>query len=731
MTIKDFDFKQFFLEKGERIGLGVCAAFMALLLVGGVIKAVTAGSPSKTAGVVKTKAEGAKQRIDLSRPDPSDFEKDKKELAAQIIFDPIDPDAVRPANDLFVSTSVEDKKRRAPEVLAPVDFTAQVVYAPVRSVILAQSQKNKQIAVLIDKSFGTAGGIPSLNRRAGGKFGQGGGFGAPPPGMGAPPGMGMPGMGGGAPGMGMPGMGRPGGMGSPPPGSDGGGVGGGFSGPGGVDSGTRVYNVEYLDLDKLESRNDIKLAEIVVPTHLVIVTGAFPFKAQWDEFRRAMKKRTLAEVTEMNQNGSAPFDFVGFDVQRRVTAPGGKAGEWEDYTKLRTQYIQYVFQRTPLVDEPEDPKLQNVTFPGLAGWRPPLRDQEYPEVKLKKIEDTLEALAKAGKDAIPVAARPKNKFEGGGGEFNPDNPNVGGADKDAPATKQPTAKPGDKPAEEVADSDSSLPEYALARFIDVSVEPGKTYEYRVKVRMANPNYGKNKEVAYASLAKDKEIKAKEWAPAGKPITIPVAGDNRFYLVDEKPEKGVTLHSATPANRDRVAMQLHRWVASEYPNPEVATRQEAFGKWSILDRELFRRGEYIQRRGVLSEVPYWITNIDNWALAKDPANKTGGRKIPLMFGTQTPTSTTSALLVDFEGGKSQTLVLPGRNPVVDESPAQALVLLPDGRLIARNSQPDTENEERKARVEEWRKFVKEVKSGRRNQPERGGLLGGGMPRGDGK
>ena len=36
----------------------------------------------------------------------------------------------------------------------------------------------------------------------------------------------------------------------------------------------------------------------------------------------------------------------------------------------------------------------------------------------------------------------------------------------------------------------ALPDYCLLRFPDFTVAPGQTYEYRVRVRMANPNYGK-------------------------------------------------------------------------------------------------------------------------------------------------------------------------------------------------------------------------------------------------
>src|SRR5207244_2008491 len=36
--------------------------------------------------------------------------------------------------------------------------------------------------------------------------------------------------------------------------------------------------------------------------------------------------------------------------------------------------------------------------------------------------------------------------------------------------------------------EKELPDHCLVRVVDVDVHPGHTYEYRLKVRMANPNY---------------------------------------------------------------------------------------------------------------------------------------------------------------------------------------------------------------------------------------------------
>src|SRR5207248_6521101 len=59
---------------------------------------------------------------------------------------------------------------------------------------------------------------------------------------------------------------------------------------------------------------------------------------------------------------------------------------------------------------------------------------------------------------------------------------------------------------------------ALVRFIDPDVVPGKTYQYYVKVFLANPNYKKKADVAFTQLADIPYLESKiEVTPT---ITIP-------------------------------------------------------------------------------------------------------------------------------------------------------------------------------------------------------------------
>src|SRR5439155_18858428 len=129
--LKDFDFKQFMIEKGERVGLGVAGAVMALLLVFGFVKLLSGGTASGTKAAIDEKKTRAKSKIDTSTPPPADAEKDAKELMVQVNFESLDPDDFRPPYPLLMPSSVEDTKRRSPQILVPTEVQVDLVLAPV------------------------------------------------------------------------------------------------------------------------------------------------------------------------------------------------------------------------------------------------------------------------------------------------------------------------------------------------------------------------------------------------------------------------------------------------------------------------------------------------------------------------------------------------------------------------------------------------------------------------
>ena len=131
----------------------------------------------------------------------------------------------------------------------------------------------------------------------------------------------------------------------------------------------------------------------------------------------------------------------------------------------------------------------------------------------------------------------------------------------------------------------ALPDYCPIRFLDVTIEPAKTYEYRVQVRMANPNYGKKTRVEKESLAEPKELLG-PWTRV--PGTATMAPDMLYYAVDAK-----RLDPKFPGRapeRDEVALQVHRWFGMYEFTRGTKTDYFGVGACVIAERVLARRGE---------------------------------------------------------------------------------------------------------------------------------------------
>lgn len=268
----------------------------------------------------------------------------------------------------------------------------------------------------------------------------------------------------------------------------------------------------------------------------------------------------------------------------------------------------------------------------------------------------------------------------------------------------PMPKPGGMAPETGAGD--QFPEKKLIRFIDVDVQPGKTYVYSIQVRMYNPNFGNTARVQYAQLATIKELLSR-WATT-PPITV--TPEFQYYVVDEKAldaakfktrvTRGIDDKDAGP---DKVAIQIHTWVES-FLNANKARRDG--GDWGIAERLLLSRGEWIGRRDVEVLFPEWNVLTEAFEVGAPPPadpkkkepKKTGKTGVFLNFMPRLP----APLVVDFQGGKQSN----------EESAVELLVLTPDGRLELRNSRQDTDKDsprgrERQERHDRWVRRITEL------------------------
>jgi hypothetical protein len=560
---------------------------------------------------------------------------------------------------------------------------------------------------------------------------------------------------------------------------------------------------------------------------MVVVSGAFPYSAEVEKYRKALRLETMEDVFAQ---GLAPT-FAGLNVQRRkIAVENGKdvPGEWEA-VYVADPFTGQVKAREPIerlmvtavYDEREADKYYDVIFGSAATPLPLLSSKaEYPEITLKGIakrqgpapafDQKFEMSKKgmiggggkgAGRGAampplppVPLGPGAMGQGPGAGGNpslfpkqsaqprqtvakdaselpsplqerllgkfnfFSPDgvpafDPDQVAEDQPAPGGEMVVPPPQGPPGgrgmkgggartgeggigafgETKFGPKIGMPTnpMALVRFVDVDVEPGATYQYRVQVRMVNPNYKQSpKIVAHAGLAKLKELVSPEWAETA-PIQIP--GDFLYYLVNHNPKIPFVSKQQAPKGIDssngsftaeviggkQVPFQVHRFLDS------TAGDKNEVGDWVVAERLLVARGEAIGRECEVEAVQ-WVPTKATWELARGmQSGKPKATPPGVMVNFRVEPS---VILLDFIGG-IQKYPKPGskredKMTVSDENAYTVLLLLPDGTMAIRRSRDDTDERgwaapedmsgnpvalERRLRYEEWKSRIDSIRN----------------------
>lgn len=720
MAMKDFDFKSFLLNRGELLGLGLAVVLAAVFLMMGSKGFVTSG-PGATVQSIQKKSQEATARIEQSTP-PETLGQVSPELLRNLAVDELDPQRFRLAQNLFTTTPVEDTKRRNPEVLLARDFDVHMFRLPF--LIYELSKDERTISVL--SGDGVKGGgpnMPNLSTRM--RVGVGVGIGPGDDSSGTSER--------GSSGFGMGDISRP----NP-----------GEFAPGTMTGQPLKRDIKQMEIDKIGQ--NVKLAEQISPYHVAVVSAAFPYKQQLENFRKALlRKGTMFDLYRAigSGPGQIPFEFLGLDIERRVTLPSGRIDGhterdqgWKDFNKEFQGSYVWLFRRAARFEE-EDPKLRgyHMILDGLVMARPGLaRGQKYltKEAEIPSLRKTVEDIDKALADKKqPVVSALSHRF-GQGAEFsafklNPLGDQPGNPGAPAPASViRPGGEltPGGDP-NKGAQEEPLMPEHVLVRFLDFTVKAGHAYEYRIRVKMANPNFGKKGgEVAYIKLAKERELVSAEWSGTeGKPARVP--SSQFFYAVDEKPSgrdwpilMGDT--HLQPVNKERTAIQVHSWLQNL-----PGDKGQPVGNWILLERSLVHRGETIGR-GENVEVPVWSPTQETDVLAASVQRTRSQKGVPIDFRVYPRDGITPAVLVDFDGGQIDSQKVKDKQLPSDRAPVQLLVMAPDGKLIARNSHEDTQDETRQETHRNWRQWIQDARQGRKTTGtdlfNKGGMPRGGAP-----
>jgi len=474
-----------------------------------------------------------------------------------------------------------------------------------------------------------------------------------------------------------------------------------------------------------ESKRDKELAIRALPMRMGIISMSFPFRQQVEEFRQKLRLEKHGDVLTERVRGEKDeswnsFQFRGFEVERAEFDPLRPANrnlrpeDWkpkeEDWEPLPIEesyrWILINIGKGNVLKEPE--KLRPVTDVGLVLPLPKPLDEKFPYpdpvARLKNIQLTLDEIAKLSEEEKKKIAPPSNLIND---DFNPYQ--LGGGNQKANTGGGKSGDgfsiPGTGPERDLTRTQI---DHCLMRFLDVSddekymLKPGKTYRYRFKIRMANPNYAvksMDRKDTYPDLAKDKEL-VSDWNYVDKDLTVPA--DTFFYAVDINPRLN------PQPNHNEAVFQFHRWVEEFRAKPPGGDLTSA-GEWVVAPRVIVRRGEYL-RTVAPAEVPVKLPNYHNAIVMS---------KVPLPFGDETEwvdRRTVYPVLVDFEGGKVSThRVEPakkeGADPrtvtVQDDVKQEVLILNPDGRVEAHSAAVDELDPARTKRYDDYRARIDNI------------------------
>jgi hypothetical protein len=733
----NFDFKKFFIEKGERVAFALAVIIMLVMVVmSGLSTALGNSSAAFNTKTLKDLNDMASNAMRTSKPAaelaalPADLRVAK--------VDSIDPELFACERPFFGKDSQADRKWRQPKVLAPVEFEAEIMRGGIESYyfVMGEDKKPSQIGVLSvhdeRNDMAAALRMQKIFKNM------------PLPITGRGPVQGFAPGGGGGGGAGGEGGGRRGRS--------------GFGGPGGPApdanllarqaAQTQEADLKFLTVQEyIENPGGKKLAKTVIPRRMAIISGSFPYRAQLEEYRRALHFDSIEAML-----GVVSPEFLGMMVQRRTVKPTGEViSDWEDLD-IYTPIKQLKLASTGMAKENEEFIHYGViVYPNrLVTPRPQLiRHENYPEEKLSLLN---KVVTDAKKSTEVVVAPPpprqspfekeidvwsENPFFRDGGNAPASEPIPVTAPGVSPrpgfATGAPSRPPrrrgrygGEDDNEEIAGGVAGPrvlqttrvpPEYCMFRFLDVTVEPGRTYEYQVKIEIANPSYTNPDRAVTEALTKEPSIVADQWtlvtqnAENGKrPLRVTVPDDLEYYAVNEQ------VPGFGRETSEKKAMQVHRWLDTVQVNPTDNASTVPVGDWTILPKDLVRRGEYIGRKRE-TLLPVWKPTLDGFAFATPPEEeqRRGNRRrfvphagIPVDFAVD-PLSDTGAvpILVDFDGGRQTASNDP--KTLLADVPFEVLIYTPDNKLIVHNSVRDTENPERVARFKDWKEWIDETRT----------------------
>jgi hypothetical protein len=476
-----------------------------------------------------------------------------------------------------------------------------------------------------------------------------------------------------------------------------------------------ISYISLEELDKAAGENKLP-AQTVIPLRMILVNFTIPLKKQMEEVKRALRLQDLETAKRL-------IAYDGFEVQRKITQQraNGEITPVQDWTKydFESRYVDLIYSRK-LGDHVEgaDKSRQGQFLPYFYKYEDslvmPLPELVpelggYPPIRLKSITDTIDKLEAAKTPKVDPSALmnrvqkkgPRKELYGlsskaDNGAADLFNPEKGGNAPAAPAK-------GGNTEQAAVDID-----HLLARFVDCDVQPGLTYEYRIQLKMLNPNYGAAN-IPYVSNPNDtkKPLLFSPWVPLELPLTVPAedflyaadrnqyAADTAAAFKDQKP-----LLNALQAKDNQAVVQAVKWMESI----RMEGRHEPIGGWVVAEMSV-SRGEYIGKKTFV-KLPLWSSERNEYVFREIPAGAVKGKDQPKGWLVD---FSSKSILVDYEGGKVVPKMASGRTLATEEVATEMLIARADGKLAVRRSTDDAADPVRNEYTSIWKAWQNKVES----------------------
>lgn len=265
----------------------------------------------------------------------------------------------------------------------------------------------------------------------------------------------------------------------------------------------------------------------------VSVVGLIPTWDQEAEYDKVFRDATKTYPTDMPE-------YITCEVERAEVVSPGEASEFEPLDmdaafefmgKWAAEYPEMVDAKYLLpsldVTEPLPPLV-------LANHDP--ASVRHPKIPLK--DEALAAAEEAKAAAAEEAEKKKprrTRMRGRGGAMSGGMPGgMPGMAGGMPGGMGPGMDPGMEPGMgsgmmmgmggRMAQSSREKIEYKLFRFFDFDVKPGKTYKYRVRLVLTNPNFAKPKRYLADPKLAAEEVLYTDWSESTPEVFVPLGSE---------------------------------------------------------------------------------------------------------------------------------------------------------------------------------------------------------------